>query len=246
MTQAKSRWQTEELATAFLQGVRGAIPGADLQLAVLAKIVQIWCESPAVMLDLGCGDGILGRYLLGRFPNAAGIFADFSDPMLKAAQAATADLPQTTVVRADFSTPAWTESVGGYGPFDVIVSGFAIHHQPDDRKQAIYREVFQLLKPGGVFLNMEHVASLTSAGEHLFDEFFIDHLHQFHARTSPEKSREDVADTYYRRPDKQENILAPVEVQCEWLRHIGFTDVDCFFKTFELALFGGRKLHRGD
>ena len=80
MTQAKSRWQTEELATAFLQGVRGAIPGADLQLAVLAKIVQIWCESPAVMLDLGCGDGILGRYLLGRFPNAAGIFADFFGP----------------------------------------------------------------------------------------------------------------------------------------------------------------------
>ena len=78
---------------------------ADLQLAVLAKIVQIWCESPAVMLDLGCGDGILGRYLLGRFPNAAGIFADFSDPMLKAAQAATADLPQTTVVRADFFHP---------------------------------------------------------------------------------------------------------------------------------------------
>jgi SAM-dependent methyltransferase len=246
MTQANSRWQTEELATAFLQGVRGAIPGADLQLAVLGKIVQLWCESPPVILDLGCGDGILGRYLLGRLLGAKGVFADFSDPMLKAAKAATADLPQATVVSADFSTPAWIKSVGEYGPFDVIVSGFAIHHQPDLRKQEIYREVFQLLTPGGIFLNLEHVASLTPAGERLFDEFFIDHLHQFHDRTSPEKSREDVADTYYRRPDKQENILAPVEVQCQWLRHIGFTDVDCFFKTFELALFGGRKLSRGD
>jgi hypothetical protein len=41
MSQANSRWQTEELATAFLQGVRGAIPGADLQLDVLGKIVHL-------------------------------------------------------------------------------------------------------------------------------------------------------------------------------------------------------------
>ena len=45
----------------------------------------------------------------------------------------------------------------------------------------------------------------------------------------------------YNRPDKKENLLAPVEAQCEELRRIGFEDVDCFFKLFELALFGGRK-----
>ena len=38
MAQAESRWQTQALATAFLQGVRGATPGADLQLAVMAKV----------------------------------------------------------------------------------------------------------------------------------------------------------------------------------------------------------------
>ena len=41
---------------------------------------------------------------------------------------------------------------------------------------------------------------------------------------------------------KKENILATVEAQCQWLRQIGFADVDCFLKIFELALFGGRKL----
>jgi hypothetical protein len=35
--------------------------------------------------------------------------------------------------------------------------------------------------------------------------------------------------------------LALVDVQCGWLREIGFQDVDCFFKVFELALLGGRK-----
>jgi hypothetical protein len=45
-----------------------------------------------------------------------------------------------------------------------------------------------------------------------------------------------------RLPAKRENILAPVEEQCRWLRLIGFADVDCFLKVFELALFGGRKV----
>jgi hypothetical protein len=45
---------------------------------------------------------------------------------------------------------------------------------------------------------------------------------------------------WYHRPDKTENILALAETQCQWLREIGFADVDCFFKLFQLALFGGK------
>jgi 16S rRNA G1207 methylase RsmC len=43
------------------------------------------------------------------------------------------------------------------------------------------------------------------------------------------------------RLDKSDNILAPVSAQCDWLSSIGYEDVDCFFKCFELAIFGGRK-----
>ena len=85
MTTPKSKWQTKERATAFLEGVREAIPGAGLQLAVIGKIVQLWCKAPSRVLDLGCGDGVLGRFLLEMFPSAHGISVDFSDPMLDAA-----------------------------------------------------------------------------------------------------------------------------------------------------------------
>jgi SAM-dependent methyltransferase len=84
MTTPKSEWQTKELATAFLKGVRGAIPGADLHSAVVGKIVQLWCHAPSAILDVGCGDGILGRFLLDIFPSARGVFVDFSEPMLDA------------------------------------------------------------------------------------------------------------------------------------------------------------------
>jgi tRNA (cmo5U34)-methyltransferase len=241
MTQPSSLWQTRESASTFLEGVRGAVPGADLQLAVIRKIVRLWCGGPSAILDLGCGDGLLGRFLIGLYPQARGVFADFSDPMIEATRANLADLPRTNVVKADFATPQWLEAVAPHRPFDIVISGFAIHHQPDERKRQLYREIHDLLAPGGLFLNLEHVDSCTPAGKRLFDDFFIDHLEAFHSRSGRGTTREAIADTYYRRPDKKENLLTPVEEQCRWLREIGFRDVDCFFKVFELALFGGRK-----
>jgi len=237
----KSEWQNPELTEAFLEGVRGAIPGSDMQLAVIGKITDLWCASPKHILDLGCGNGILGGFLLNRFPSSKGLFVDFSEPMLDAARRNIGELPEANFLKVDFASHQWLDVAKPIGSFDIVISGFAIHHQPDERKRALYSEIFEILTPGGVFLNLEHVASFTPAGEELFDDFFIDHLHHFHSKPDTTVKRETIADEYYRRPDKKENILARVEDQCQWLRHIGYTDVDCFFKVFELALFGGRK-----
>ena len=241
MTEIKSEWQKEDPAMIFLQGVRGAIPGADLQFEVLAKIAQLWCSQPSRILDIGCGDGVIGRFLMNIYPAVHATFVDFSDPMLNAARDQLNDAKRAVLVKADITTSAWLKDVRSEAQFDIVVSGFAIHHKPDARKKGLYAEVLDLLAPGGVFLNLDHVASLTSSGEELFSDFFIDNLHRFHVKEAPNKTRQEVAETYYNRPDKKENNPAPVDVQCEWLRQVGFLDVDCFFKLFELALFGGRK-----
>jgi SAM-dependent methyltransferase len=238
---SKSEWQTPKLAQVFLEGVRGAIPGAELQLDIIGKIVDRWCPSPGRILDLGCGNGVLGKFLLTRFPSAAGLFLDFSDPMLEAARQNVGTLPNAIVAKADFGGPQWRDVAQPHGPFDLVISGLAIHHQPDGRKRELYAEIFRLLPLGGLFLNLEHVASASDAVKAVFDDFFVDQLHRFHKKSDPHAGRDAIAAEYYNRPDKKENILARVEDQCEWLREIGYRDVDCFFKVFELGLFGGRK-----
>ncbi|MCI0397359.1 MAG: class I SAM-dependent methyltransferase [Chloroflexi bacterium] len=234
-------WQTPELAHTYLTGVRGAIPLAQEQISVVLHLIRLARPALSTFLDLGCGDGVLGHAILDEHPTASGVFVDFSEPMLAAAQERLSHYRHTAFLQLDYGDPAWVRPVAAYAPFDLIVSGYSIHHQPDARKRAIYAELYHLLQPGGLFLNLEHVASHTTWGEQAFDHYFLDSLYTFHRQNGGRKSREQINRDYYERPDKAANILALVETQCEWLRQIGFDHVDCFLKIFELALFGGIK-----
>lgn len=233
-------WQNESLVNAFVQSVRGGIPYANDQIAVMLRVLR--ANGPVrTFADLGCGSGVLTRALLGEFPGANGVLMDFSAPMLEAARAQLdAYAPQLQFVNTDLATSAWMHATED--PYDAIVSGFAIHHLPNERKRALYQEIFARLNPGGCFVNIEHVASATIWVQAQSDEMLIDSLYAFHLKNHSDKTREQVANEFVYRPDKVANILAPIETQCAWLVEIGFQDVDCFFKAFELAVFGGRKL----
>jgi SAM-dependent methyltransferase len=240
-------WQAGDLSRAYLDGVRGAIPLAAEQIDAIVRLLRLVRPSVSSVLDLGCGDGVLGHAVAEAYADDAPrvILADFSAPMLEAARQKLAGVANAVFVEADYATPAWLAAVAGDGlpdHYDVVVSGFSIHHQPDARKREVYAEIFRLLNPGGVFLNLEHVASATWLGERLFAERMIDSLYAYHAsKPDSAATRDQIARDYYHRPDKDANLLAPVEMQLQWLRELGFADVDCFLKVYELALFGGVK-----
>jgi ubiquinone/menaquinone biosynthesis C-methylase UbiE len=234
-------WKTSALVAVYLEGVRGAIPLAEEQIDIMLRLLRACGQPLRRFLDLGSGDGVLAAAILERYPGAEGVVADFSAPMLDAARCRFAQ--QKVSVRfanVDYGLTSWTQSVAEYGPYDAVVSGYSIHHQPDIRKREVYAEVFGLLSAGGIFVNVEHVSSASQWVEALHDDLFIDHLHRAH----PGTSRTEVAENYGHRPDKAANILAPMELQCQWLRELGFTDVDCYLKVFELAVFGGRRPRR--
>jgi tRNA (cmo5U34)-methyltransferase len=240
MTRLDTAWQSETLALTFLEGVRGGIPYAADQLEIMLRVITANNSSVESFADLGCGSGVLAQSILGRFPAAHGTLVDFSTPMLAAAREQLRDYAgRVEFAHADLATGEMWQAAGGM--FDAIVSGFAIHHMPDKRKRELYKEIYDHLKPKGMFVNIEHVASPSPWAEGNFDELMIDSLYAFHTRRGSGKTRDQVAAEHVHRPDKAANILAPVELQCAWLREIGYEEVDCYFKVFELAVFGGRR-----
>jgi len=233
-------WQQQELAKEFIEDVRNAIPLAAEQIDVLRRVVRHALPDVKRFLDLGCGDGILGRTVLADYPDAAGVFLDFSEYMIETARR-KANNRQAVFVVQSFAERNWSQSVREHGPFDLVVSGLAIHHLTDERKRELYQELFDLMAPGGLFLNLEHVTLGSEWAKEAYDELFVDSLWMQHQRRGGVKSRAALAEEWRHRLGKAKDIPAPVELQCKWLEEIGFADVDCFLKVFGLALFGGRK-----
>src|SRR5262245_51943924 len=240
MTRQDTVWQGADLVRTFINEIRGGVPYAADQIAVMMRVIGSGDRPVRCIADLGCGSGVVARAILAEHPSAQAVLVDFSEPMMEAARAALADQrPAPVFVTADLADPGWAARVRGHAPFDVVASSYAIHHLTDARKRELYGEIHALLAPGGVFVNVEHVASRTAYVETMSDALLIDSIYAFQRAKGVDVSRERVADDFVHRPDKAANILAPVEVQCEWLRAIGYRDVDCFFKVFELAVFGG-------
>jgi SAM-dependent methyltransferase len=233
-------WKRPDVAAAFLDEWSLLIPDRARQLDVLLRVLRFADLPPRRVLDLGCGDGLLLATVLEAFPEAEGVGVDYSPPMLGQARTRLAAFgPRAAVVEADLAAPAWRGAVRG--PLDAVVSGLAIHHLPDDRKRSLYGEIYGLLAAGGTFLNCEHVASATPHIEKMFDDAVSEHLWRRRRERGEEVTLEQVHKAFLERPDRAANILASVEDQCRWLREIGFRDVDCFWKYFELAIFGGRR-----
>lgn len=208
-------WTSDEHAREYLQRA-DLISHRGEGEAALLEFVPAGARR---VLDLGTGDGRLLALVLddsvrrGRSEIEA-VAVDFSPAMLEAARKRFAGDSRVMIVEHNMDSP-----FPALGKFDAVVSCFAIHHLVNERKRELYAEVYGLLNAGGVFCNLEHVASPT---QRLHEEFL--HGIGFTAET-----------------EDPSNKLLDVEAQLGWLREIGFADVDCHWKWRELALLAGMR-----
>lgn len=207
-----SEWQTVDHALAYLARADKLPHRTEGEAALLQQIPS----TVKRVLDLGTGSGRLLSLVKLSNPDVEGVALDFSEPMLNEARKRFAGDRHVTIVKHDFSLPLPSEKIGC---FDAVVSSLAIHHLAHPRKKQLYTEVFSLLNPRGVFCNLEHVSSPTQ------------NLHfKFLAATGLTPQTEDPS-----------NKLLDVETHLQWLREIGFADVDCYWKWLEVALLIGVK-----
>jgi tRNA (cmo5U34)-methyltransferase len=179
-----------------------------------ATLLEFISDIHGRVLDLGTGDGRLLALVKRDHPDVEGVAIDFSPTMIEAAKKRFAGDASVTVKLHNLDDP-----LPKLGKFDAVVSCFVIHHLAHERKRELYSEIYGLLNSGGLFSNLEHVASATPQ---LHEEFLRE------IGKTPET-------------EDPSNKLLDLQIQLDWLREIGFADVDCHWKWRELALLAGRR-----
>jgi tRNA (cmo5U34)-methyltransferase len=207
-----NKWRSAEHVNRYMSKADNRPHGEEIRAVLLEQIPS----NVNYVLDLGTGDGRLLSMVKKKNPQAKGVALDFSEPMLKLVRKRFENDSSVEVVKHDLNDPLPKDM---WAPFDLVISGLAIHHLRHERKRMLYGEIFGLLRSGGVFLNLEHVSSPSEA------------LHQkflYAVGLTPET-------------DDPSNKLLDVHTQLTWLKQIGYKDTDCTYKWLEITILTATK-----
>jgi tRNA (cmo5U34)-methyltransferase len=209
---SKKEWSDPQHVSNYLNSVDSSMSYRKEGESILLSHIP---SNVKRVLDIGTGDGRLIKLIKSHLPSIEVVALDISPIMIKAVKDNFSNDSAVKVIEHDLGN-----QLPDMGYFDAVVSGLAIHHLTHKRKYALYDEIYDILYPGGVFCNLEHVSS-PSIGQH---------------------ARFLKAISYTNKKEDYTNRLLSMEKQLQWLRDIGFVDVDCYWKWLEIALLIGYKI----
>jgi ubiquinone/menaquinone biosynthesis C-methylase UbiE len=231
-------WQRPGIVGAFLDQRQTLMPMVDVQEDLITRLFQRHSHPVERFLDVGSGDGAMSALVLSLNPRARAVLVDFSEPMLEnAGRRLDRFSTRWQAVRGDLSDPAWRTGLPD-GTYGAAVSAFAIHHLPAARKRSLFLELFHLLEPGAMFVNMDYV-SIGGPLRGLWDEQMLANAIRAErdrggSRSEAEVERDLPDDGDDDRPDSAED-------QLRWLRDAGFEAAEVHFKWAEATVFGAVK-----
>ncbi len=190
-----------------------------------------------VVLDLGCGDGILTHNLLEIDNTISATLIDPSEDMLSRAKERLHGSGNISFIRTSFQDILKHDVL--QHDFDFIVSSLAIHHLTIEEKKALFRMIYAHLHPGGYFMNIDVTLAPTVDLEEWYMKLWHEWMDERKAALGLERDLFD--DITKRYKALQENKPDTLDDQLNALKEIGFREVDCFYKYGIFAVFGGKK-----
>jgi tRNA (cmo5U34)-methyltransferase len=218
-----------------------AVPRRQEMLSTLVAAVPFDAERPIKVLELGSGDGRLAEALLTVFPYATLTALDGSESMRReASQRLQRFGDRARVAAFDLAALDWWDRMFGA---DLVVSSLCLHHLNDAKKQYLYKAAAERLSSGGALLiadliDPQHPASRRLAA----DQWDAMARQQAEALGAPTLFARFVAErwNHFRFPDADDQPSALFH-HLVWLRHAGFSAVDCAWLHAGHAVFGGFK-----
>ncbi|MBA63303.1 MAG: hypothetical protein CMJ76_13175 [Planctomycetaceae bacterium] len=183
---------------------------------------------PLRILDLGCGTGNLTLRVLESFQEAEVVALDLSVEILDVCRR-QCGTDRVSYLQQDFNSLDLPES-----EYDLVVSSIAIHHVDDPAKQLLFQDVYNCLKPGGIFTYVDQFRGETPG------------IYQQHMKIWKQfadcKGIPPQEWQMWMEHQQQHDYHATVGQQMEWLRQSGFQQVDCLWKHILWTLLTARKI----
>lgn len=202
------------------------------QWQFMAGLLPFAEQQPFTFLDLGAGTGRLSRAILGRYPNAVAILADFSVQMMGAGESEMQPFAgRYQYVEFDMSAGDWPAAIPQTA--DAVVTSLFVHHLPDERKQGLFTEIFARLVPGGWSLNYDPVRTEDRVVQAVWE--------RVNDRENPEAAHRRLHPTAQERARHENHVrfIIPLDQQLGYLRSAGFEGVDAYWKRLDYVVYGG-------
>ncbi|MFM7423644.1 MAG: class I SAM-dependent methyltransferase [Elainella sp.] len=135
----------------------GYLPYREERFQVMLDTLAHLLPESFVAIDLACGPGAISQRLLHRFPQATGIAIDYDPVLLAIGQGVLGTMDnRLRWIEADLAEDAWIEQLG-VTQVDAVLTTTALHWLPIDRLVHLYQKLGQIVRPGGIFLNGDHL-----------------------------------------------------------------------------------------
>ncbi|HLN88046.1 MAG TPA: methyltransferase domain-containing protein [Candidatus Limnocylindrales bacterium] len=218
MAKSEHEWGSQQYDQEWVDKDSRRAAEREAQFNAALSWLSVFVSGQSRVMDLGCGPGTLAEKLLGAFPEMQMICSDGSDEMLKLARQRLASYGnRVSYAQADFSADNWTANLPRQ--LDAVVSARAIHNLRNLKLIGpVYGHIHELLRTGGVFMNIERVNFATPKLRQYFRELQI-------------KTRGRAA--------KMDGAAPSLAQQFSLLRRAGFADIDCFWRETNTAIVGG-------
>ncbi|MGW5231501.1 class I SAM-dependent methyltransferase [Streptomyces nodosus] len=129
----------------------------ELRFQSMLDVLRLALPESFHVLDLACGPGSLADRVLRAFPEARVTAVDYDPVLLRIAGEVLAEHgDRATVVDTDLVRADWAEPLAGER-FDAVVSSTALHWLSPTQLLRVYTALADLLPPGAVFLNADHL-----------------------------------------------------------------------------------------
>jgi SAM-dependent methyltransferase len=225
----------------------------DERFQLITRLISETQQYPIQILDLGCGAGHLMFSVLQALPQAEVMGIDL-DPTALWLSGARLERFETRcrLIMADFLDASWPRTLDG--PLAAVVTSQTFHMLDADQLAALYNQIAQVLRPGGMFLCADHARSdslaIQQAWERQRREVPVPQPHQdvddwdgfWHAYS--EALGVDISEIHGRlyggRKSRKKERLALV-----WhltrLLDSGFSSAECFWRREFDAVYGGER-----